>query len=105
MSDSNLLTTQADLATMGVVKDTYDIARQIIRALGTTLKSIRRVPAVDDFLDRLERRFLDPIVIRRAKNPHSADLLSAVELYDQRIPEEQQVESVDIIRWVREARA
>jgi hypothetical protein len=89
---------------MGVIRDTYDVVLQIFSSFRNSLKAVRRVPAVDDFLDRIERRFLNPIVVHRVTDPQSADLLAAMELYDHRIPDEQRFESADIIRWLREDR-
>ena len=89
---------------MGAIKDAYDVGQQIIKAFGNILKKLRRVPAIDDFVDAIERKFLNPIVVRRITDPQSADLLSALDLYEQRIPEEQRFESADIIRWLREDR-
>jgi hypothetical protein len=89
---------------MGVIKDAYDVGLQIFSSVRNTVKSVRRIPAVDDFFDRVERRFLNPIVVHRVTDPKDADLFSALELYDQRIPDEQRFESADIIRWLREDR-
>jgi hypothetical protein len=89
---------------MGVVRDAYDVALEILRSLKNIINTIRRVPAVDDFFDRIEKRFLNPVVVQRVTDPRSRDLLSALELYERRIPDEQRFESADIIRWLREDR-
>ena len=54
---------------MGVIKDAYDVGLQIFSSVRNTVKSVRRIPAVDDFFDRVERRFLNPIVVHRVTDP------------------------------------
>jgi hypothetical protein len=89
---------------VGWIKDTYDIAREVLGALAKPARAIRKIPIVDEFLGRLSRRFLNPIVVRQITNPDSPDLESAFELYETRIPESQRFEAADIARWLREDR-
>jgi hypothetical protein len=91
---------------MGVVKDVYDVGQEILSSVKNAIKAVRRIPVLDDFVGRLEKRFLNPIVVHRVTDPDpkNADLLSALELYERRIPDKQRFESADIIRWLREDR-
>src|SRR5467141_1691836 len=43
-----------------------------------------------------------PLIVERVTDPNSEDLHDALDLYSQRIPEHEQFDSPDIIRWIRE---
>lgn len=43
-----------------------------------------------------------PLIVERVIDPNSEDLHDALDLYSQRIPEQEQVDSPDIVRWIRE---
>jgi hypothetical protein len=70
--------------------------------MASPFRWIVRIPAVDDSLDRVRRRFLSEIVVRRIEDPQDLDLSPALDLYEDRIPIGQRFESADIIRWLRE---
>ncbi|SRR5216684_255841 len=87
---------------MGWIKDLYDVAANAVAGVGKTVRAIRRVPIIDELLEKARFRFLNPVVIRRITNPNDPDLARALDLYERRIPETQRFESSDIVRWLSE---
>jgi hypothetical protein len=72
------------------------------RLVGALLALLRKIPVIDDLCDRASSFWLNPIVVRRIRRPSDRDLDAALRLYETRIPPEDQFQSDDIIRWVRD---
>lgn len=89
---------------MGWLKDAFDIVREASSILSRPARAIRKIPVVDEIVDRLQHRYFNPIVIRQITNPRSPDLQAAFDLYENRIPESQRFEAADIARWLLEDR-
>jgi hypothetical protein len=73
-----------------------------LRLVGRLLGLLRKIPVVDDVVGRAQRTFLNPIVIKLVRDPDDPDLDVALDLYRKRIPDDQQFEPADIVRWIRE---
>src|SRR5271167_1206948 len=80
------------------------LTKEIAKLGKTVIGALTRVPVVDDFLDRLRRRYLNEIVVRRIRSERDRDLPAALELYERRIPNPQRVESADLMLWLSERR-
>jgi hypothetical protein len=63
---------------------------------------LRMIPFVDDAVDSVQRKLLNPIVIRLIQDTDDPDLDAALELYRKKIPDDQRFETTDIISWLRE---
>ena len=75
-----------------------------LRLAGRLLGTLRKIPFVDDAVDRFQRRFLNPVVTKLVTDPDDPDLDAALDLYRKRIPDDQRFEAADIVRWIREDR-
>jgi hypothetical protein len=89
---------------VGWLKDTYEIASNLARILSKPARAVRHIPQIDEFVRAIKGRFLNPIVVYEVTNPDNADLLSAFERFEARIPDQQRVEPADIARWLTEYR-
>lgn len=67
------------------------------------VRSIRQIPLIDDLLDRFSRPWLNPVIVRQIRDPKDRDLTEALELYESRIPEQDRLESADIVRNLLES--
>jgi hypothetical protein len=59
------------------------------------------IPLVDNAVDSIQRKWLNPIVTRLIHDTDDPDLDAALELYGKRIPDDQRFETTDIISWLR----
>jgi hypothetical protein len=71
------------------------IARQIVAIL-------RMIPLVDNAVDSVQKKLLNPVVVRLIQDTDDPDLDAALELYRKKIPDDQRFEATDIISWLRE---
>jgi hypothetical protein len=74
----------------------------VLRLVGRLLGFLRKVPIIDELGNRIQRKLLNPIVVKLVRDYSDPDLDAALKLYADRIPEDQQFESSDIVRWIRE---
>jgi hypothetical protein len=72
------------------------------RLLGRLLGLLRKIPLVDDAVDRAQRTLLNPVVVKLVRDADDPDLDAALDLYKKRIPDDQRFEAADIVRWIRE---
>jgi hypothetical protein len=72
------------------------------RIVGRLLGVLRKIPAVDDAVDHLQRTVFNPVVIELIRHADDPDLDAALKLYVKRIPDDQRFEASDIVRWLRE---
>lgn len=76
----------------------------VFRVVGRVIGVLRKIPILDDLTDRVQRRLLNPVVVKLIRDADDPDLDAALELYRKRIPEDQRFEPTDIVRWLREDR-
>jgi len=74
------------------------------RIVGSAVRKLRDVPVIDDWCCRVESGLLNPVVVRQIRNPTDGDLHVALDLYDERIPEDERFPRSDIINWIAENR-
>jgi hypothetical protein len=72
------------------------------RIAGRMFVIVRMIPYVDDAVDSIQRKFLNPIVIKLIHDTDDPDLDAALELYRKKIPDDQRFEATDIIGWLRD---
>jgi len=72
----------------------------LARPLGWAASKLRSIPAVDDAFGRLQLGVLNPVIVRRVRNPTDPDLHVALELYESRISGQLRFQGADIIRWL-----
>jgi hypothetical protein len=87
---------------MSILGDLADVVSRMSSSVSAIARAAARVPRIDESLDRLRRRYLGSVVIRRTRNERDLDLSAALDLYERRIPANQRVESADIVAWVAE---
>ena len=76
----------------------------VFRLVGRVLGVLRKIPAIDNAVDHIQRSLLNPVTTKIIRESDDQDLDAALELYRKRIPDEQRFEPSDIIRWLREDR-
>jgi hypothetical protein len=67
------------------------------RLVGRLLGVLRKIPFVDDAVDRAQRTLLNPVVVKVVRDADDADLDAALDLYKRRIPDDQRFEAEDIV--------
>jgi hypothetical protein len=80
----------------------WKMLEAVFRAIGKVLSLARRIPIVDNWLNSIERIWLNPVVTHLVRDPEDPDLSGALELYTKRIPEDQRCAEDDMVRWIRE---
>jgi hypothetical protein len=73
-----------------------------LRIAGRLLGFARRIPIIDEAVDRARSALLNPVVIKLIRRSDDPGLDSALDLYRRRIPDDQRFDPADIVRWIRE---
>lgn len=69
---------------------------------GRILSIARKIPIIDDTIERVRFTLLNPILTRLIRHADDPDLDVCLDLYRKRIPDDQRFDPSDIVRWIRE---